>query len=109
MGSSVTLEKSGLKRDGPVFFSPAPVKVAGDEKTFFDHRSVDAGSLALEIGCFRPFLPSCFPYFNYGPAFRPYSAPPCLWPIHLRPSVVKNNGVHGVDHRPSRWQKHKND
>jgi hypothetical protein len=26
-------EKSGLKRDGPVFFSSAPVKVAGDEKT----------------------------------------------------------------------------
>jgi hypothetical protein len=24
---------SGLKRDGPVFFSPAPVKVAGDERT----------------------------------------------------------------------------
>ena len=32
--SSVTLEKSGLKRDGPVFFSSAPVKVAGDERTF---------------------------------------------------------------------------
>jgi hypothetical protein len=29
--STVTLEKSGLKRDGPVFFSSAPVKVAGDE------------------------------------------------------------------------------
>jgi hypothetical protein len=25
---------SGLKRDGPVFFSSAPVKVAGDERTF---------------------------------------------------------------------------
>ena len=24
-------EKSGLKRDGPVFFSSAPVRVAGDE------------------------------------------------------------------------------
>jgi hypothetical protein len=30
----VTLEKSSLKRDGPVFFSSAPVKVAGDERTF---------------------------------------------------------------------------
>jgi hypothetical protein len=36
-------------------------------KTFFDHRSVEAGSLALEIGC--PFLPSCLPYFNPGPGF----------------------------------------
>jgi hypothetical protein len=27
------LEKSGLKRDGPVFFSSDPVKVAGDERT----------------------------------------------------------------------------
>jgi hypothetical protein len=26
-------KKSGLKRDGPVFFSSAPVKVAGDERT----------------------------------------------------------------------------
>jgi hypothetical protein len=25
--------KSGLKRDGPIFFSSAPVKVAGDERT----------------------------------------------------------------------------
>ncbi|MGA2870597.1 MAG: hypothetical protein ABSF34_15730, partial [Verrucomicrobiota bacterium] len=25
--------KSSLKRDGPVFFSSAPVKVAGDERT----------------------------------------------------------------------------
>jgi hypothetical protein len=30
----VTLvQKSGVKRDGPVFFSSAPVKVAGDERT----------------------------------------------------------------------------
>jgi hypothetical protein len=55
-------EKSGLKRDGPLFLSPAPAKAAGDERTFFDHRNVDAGSLALEIGSFRPFLPSRFPY-----------------------------------------------
>jgi hypothetical protein len=26
-------QKSSLKRDGPVFFSSAPVKVAGDERT----------------------------------------------------------------------------
>jgi hypothetical protein len=39
------------------------------KKTFFDHRSVEAGSLALEIGCFRPFLPSWLPYFNPGPGF----------------------------------------
>jgi len=26
------VKKSGLKRDGPVFFSSAPVKVAGDER-----------------------------------------------------------------------------
>jgi hypothetical protein len=26
-------QKSGLKRDGPVFFSCDPVKVAGDERT----------------------------------------------------------------------------
>ena len=38
MGSMVSIidrhaGKSGLKRDGPVFFSSAPVKVADDERT----------------------------------------------------------------------------
>jgi hypothetical protein len=33
IGSSYTLEKYRLKRDGPDFFSLAPVKVAGDERT----------------------------------------------------------------------------
>jgi hypothetical protein len=36
--------KSVLKRDGPVFFSPAPAKVAGDETTIIaivaPHRGV---------------------------------------------------------------------
>jgi hypothetical protein len=27
------LEKSAIKRDGPVFFSSSPVKVVGDERT----------------------------------------------------------------------------
>ena len=36
-------------------------------KIFFDDRSMEAGSLALEIGC--PFLSSCFPHFNLGPGF----------------------------------------
>src|ERR1700722_15448191 len=27
------IQRSGLKRDGPVFFSSSPVKVAGDERT----------------------------------------------------------------------------
>ena len=60
---------------------------------------------SLKLGAFTL---SCLPAFLIvipAPAFRLYSAPPCLWPIRLRPSVVKNNGVHGVDHRPSRWLK----
>ena len=29
-----SVKKSAIKRDGPVFFSSAPVKVAGDERIF---------------------------------------------------------------------------
>src|ERR1700721_2807382 len=55
--------KTAVKRDGPVFFFPSADNLTRNEKTFFDHRSLDAWSLALGIGCFCPFLPSCFPYF----------------------------------------------
>ena len=33
LGSGSRWEKSRVKRDGPVFFSSAPDKVAGDERT----------------------------------------------------------------------------
>jgi hypothetical protein len=40
----IALQKSGLKRDGPVFFSSAPVKVAGDERKIMAQRDQrDAG------------------------------------------------------------------
>jgi hypothetical protein len=46
--------KSGLKRDGPVFFSSAPVKVAGDERTIMaivaPHRGETLSSEALREG-----------------------------------------------------------
>jgi hypothetical protein len=53
------------------------------KKTFFDHRSVEAGSLAFEMGF--PFLLSCLPYFNPGPGFLSLlCATVSLWPIRLR-------------------------
>jgi hypothetical protein len=63
----------------PFSFNPALSYLRVMEKTFFDHRSMEAGSLALEMGC--PFLRSCFPYFNLGSGFLSLlcaSAP--LWP-----------------------------
>ena len=44
-------KKSGLKRDGPVFFSSAPVKVAGEENTIIAQR--DAGPNWREDGFAR--------------------------------------------------------
>jgi len=42
-------EKSGLKRDGPVFFSSAPVKVACDAKIYI---VILGGAGSLESGAF---------------------------------------------------------
>jgi hypothetical protein len=51
--------KSGLKRDGPVFFSSAPVKVAGDERTSIaivaSHWSETSPSVNISSG--RAVLP----------------------------------------------------
>jgi hypothetical protein len=49
VGSGVTLEKSAVKRDGPVFFSSAPVKVAGDERIYI---VIFGGAGSLESGAF---------------------------------------------------------
>jgi hypothetical protein len=48
--STVTLEKSGLKRDGPVFFSSAAVKVAGDERTLIAIVAPHRGEASHPIG-----------------------------------------------------------
>jgi len=51
-------EKSGLKRDGPVFFSSAPVKVACDAKIYIvilgGAGSLESGAFALS--CLLAFL-----------------------------------------------------
>jgi hypothetical protein len=44
----------------PFSFNPALSYSRMMKKTFFDHRSVEAGSLALEMVAFPAFLPSLF-------------------------------------------------
>jgi len=55
------LKKSAIKRDGPVFFSVSPVKVAGDERTIMaivaPHRSETSRPTDLPSG--RANLPVC--------------------------------------------------
>ena len=74
IGSSVTLEKSSIKRDGPVFFSSDPVKVArrlrGMKKSIYTLRP---GAMGPEDGATVAGL------LNNGvhgaPAFWFYSVP----------------------------------
>jgi hypothetical protein len=61
----------------PFSFKPGLSYSRVMKKTFFDHRSVEDGSLALEIGC-----PSCLLAFLIlisAPAFCLYSVPLCLF------------------------------
>jgi hypothetical protein len=56
-----SVKKSAIKRDGPVFFSPAPVKVAGDERTIMAIVAPRRGetSRPADISSGRANLPVC--------------------------------------------------
>ncbi|MGA2869310.1 MAG: hypothetical protein ABSF34_09140 [Verrucomicrobiota bacterium] len=95
---------SGLKRDGPVFLFSKADKLAGDEKTFFDLRSMDAWDfpkVGVWNGVLLPFPAFLLSLFYPAPVACPGFAPP-------HPGVPPSNfqGKSSPGFRPNQSKSH---